>query len=46
MERPAALPSRAEYERIARKLETEGLDAITPDEREAYHKGHAAYAAD
>ena len=46
MERPAALPSREEYERIARKLETEGLDAITPDEREAYHQGHAAYAAD
>lgn len=46
MERPAAaLPTRAEYERISRKLETEGLDAITPEEREAYHAGHTAYAA-
>jgi hypothetical protein len=46
MERPAAaLPSWADYVRISRKLETEGLDAITPEEREAYHAGHTAYAA-
>ena len=45
-ERPAAaLPSREEYERISRKLEAEGLDAITPEERETYHIGHKAYAA-
>lgn len=42
--RPApALPSRAEFDRICRKLEDEGLDAITDAEREAYHAGYAAY---
>jgi len=41
----AALPTRQEYDRIQRKLEREGLDAVTPGERAAYHAGHAAYAA-
>ena len=41
----AALPSQAEYERVERLLETEGLDALTPEDREVYHEGHAIYAA-
>lgn len=44
-ERAAAQPSRDEYERIARKLVERGLDAITEEEREAYHAGHPLYAA-
>lgn len=41
----AALPSQAEYERVERLLETEGLDALTPEDRRVYHEGHAIYAA-
>lgn len=39
----AALPSRAEYRRIADKLEREGLDALTELEREAYRTGWQEY---
>ena len=39
----AALPSRAEYARISAKLATEGLDAVTDDEREAYRAGWLEY---
>lgn len=43
--RPApALPTRAEYDRVARLLETQGLDALTEHDREVYHAGHKAYA--
>lgn len=41
----AALPTRAEYDRVARILENEGLDALTDEDRRVYHAGHPAYAA-
>lgn len=40
----AALPSQAEWERVARLLETEGLDALSDDDRQVYHAGHKTYA--
>ena len=41
----AALPSQADYERVERLLETEGLDALTQEDRRVYREGHAIYAA-
>lgn len=39
----AALPPRAEYDRVRRKLADEGLDALTGAEREAYRAGWQEY---
>lgn len=39
------IPTRAEWERVARLLETEGLDALTSEDRATYHAGHKAYAS-
>lgn len=39
----AALPPRAEYDRVRRKLADEGLDSLTVAEREAFHAGWPAY---
>jgi len=41
----AALPTRAEYDQVARILENEGLDALTDEDRRVYHAGHPVYAA-
>lgn len=40
-----ALPTLEEYRRVERKLEDEGLEALTASDRRTYHEGHAAYAA-
>lgn len=43
--RVAAPPTLGEYQQVARKLETDGLDSLTEEDRRIYHSGHAAYAA-
>lgn len=43
--RDAALPTLEDYQQVSRKLEQEGIDALTEHDREIYHAGHAAYAA-
>ena len=45
MGRVAAPPTLEEYQQVAWKLETDGLDALTEEDRRIYHSGHAAYAA-
>ena len=41
----AALPSRAEYERVQRMLEEGHYEELTPEDRRVYQEGHKAYAA-
>lgn len=43
--RVAAPPTLEDYQQVSRKLEQEGIDALTEHDREIYHAGHAAYAA-
>lgn len=40
----AALPSRAEYDRVSRMLGEGRLEELTERDREIYHAGHKAYA--
>lgn len=38
------VPPEAEWRRVARILETQGLDALTESDRATYSAGHKAYA--
>lgn len=42
----APVPPEAEWRRVARILETQGLDALTESDRATYSAGHKAYAAE
>lgn len=42
----APVPPEAEWRRVARILETQGLDALTESDKSTYSAGHKAYAAE